>query len=177
MALDYTKFAGNKFNQLVEPIDYSVGRPIAAKTYHGITLVVNGNVLGRIQNWNNSGAYSRNGEHIFELNNRTFGRPVDYTPGIAQGYTINASVAELWGSEIELQTGATSRYVDLISQTRPFEAQEFWFKGSEPYEVWTYLGCWLQDRNESDYSSTGDTRVIANFQFAYVARQHTAGTV
>ena len=176
MALDY-KFAGNDFGQQVEPLDYSHSTPISSKTYHAIALVMNGNVLGRIQSWNNSGAYSRQGDHVFELNNRTFGRPVDYVPGIAQGYTISASVAELWGSEIEIQTGATERYVDLISQTRPFESQEFWFKGSEPYEVWTYLGCWMQDRNENDYSSTGDGRVISNFQFAYVARQHTAGTV
>lgn len=177
MALDYTKFAGNKFGQQVEPLDYSVARPISSKTYHGITLVVNGTVLGRVQGWNNSGAYTRAGVHVFELSNRTFGRPIDYVPGIASGYTINATVAELWGSEIEIQTGAANRYTDLISQTRPFEAQEFWFKGSAPYEVWTYLGCWLQDRNESDYRADGDTRVIANFNFAYVARQHTAGTV
>ena len=173
---DYTKNAGNNFNQQVEPLDYSVKQKISSKTYHGITLVVNRNVLGRVQSWNTSGAYSREGAHVFELNNRTFGRPVDYVPGIASGYTISASVAELWGNEIEIQTGSTTRYIDLISQTRPFEAQEFWFRGSEPYEVWTYLGCWLQDRNETEFAKDGDARVMANFQFAYVSRSHTAGT-
>lgn len=173
---DYTKFAGNAFSQTTEPLDYSDKYAPTAKTYHGIALVVNGNVLGRVQSWSNSGAYNREGNHIHELNNRTFGRPVDYVPGIATGYTISAQVAELWGAEIEIQTGSTNRYIDLISQTRPFQAQEWWFRGVAPYEVWTYLGCWLQDRNESEYSSTGDTRVLSNFNFAYVARQHTAGS-
>jgi len=173
---DYTKFAGNPFNQQVEPIDHSVKYAPTTKTYHGIALVVNGNVLGRVQSWDNTGAYSRNGVHVFELNNRTFGRPVDYVPGIITGYSISAQVAELWGAEIELQTGSSSRYIDLISQVRPFEAQEFWFRGAEPYEVWTYLGCWLTDRNETGYTSDGDTRVLSNFHFAYVSRSHTGGT-
>ncbi len=174
-SVDYTKFAGNPFNQMVEPIDYTDKYAPSAKTYHGITLVVNGAVLGRIQSWDNSGAYTREGAHVYELNNRTFGRPVDYVPGIATGYTVSATVAELWGAEIEIQTGSDSRYVDLISQVRPFQAQEFWFRGAEPYEVWTYLGCWLQDRNETGMTSDGDTRVVSNFQFAYVSRSHTAG--
>lgn len=176
-SLDYTKFAGNNFNQQVEPLDYNVPHPISVKTFHGITLVVNGNVLGRIQSWSNSGAYTREGEHVYELNNRTYGRPVDFVPGRATGYSINGKVAELWGSEIEFQTGSTARYIDLVSQVRAFEAQEFWFRGAEPYEVWSYLGCWLTDRNEDDYIAEGNTRVLANFNFSYVSRQHTAGSV
>jgi hypothetical protein len=174
--LDYTKFAGNPFNQQVEPLDQTEKYAPTSKTYHGITLVVNGNVLGRIQSWDNTGAYTRAATHVFELNNRTWGRPVDLVPGKADGYTIAAEVAELWGSEIEIQTGSTDRYIDLVSQVRPFEAQEFWFRGSEPYEVWTYLGCWLTDRNETAYSSEGDARVMARFNFSYVSRSHTAGT-
>ena len=173
---NYNKFAGNPFNQVVEPIDYSVQYAPTSKTYHGITLVVNGNVLGRVQSWDNSAAYKRAGTHVFELNNRTFGRPIDYVPGIAEGYTINAEMAEMWNAELEIQTGSTTRYIDLISQVRPFEAQEFWFRGSNPYEVWTYLGCWMQDAGETAYQKDGDTRVIRNFQFAYVSRSHTAGT-
>jgi hypothetical protein len=132
---DYTPFAGNNFGQLVEPLDYSGDHPISSKTYHGIALVVNGNVLGRIQNWQLTGAYQRSGDFVHELNNRTFGRPVDYVPGIIASTVINATVAEMWGKEIEIQTGSNTRYIDLVSQVRPFEAQEFWMKGSEPYEV------------------------------------------
>lgn len=174
--LDYTSFAGNPFSQQVEPLDHTVPDASTSKTYHGIALVVNGKVLGRIQSWNNTGAYTREFEHVRELNNLTFGRPVDIVPGIGTGYTISASVAELWGSEIEIQTGASERYIDLISQVRPFTAQEFWFRGSDPYEVITYLGCWMTDRNESEYTPEGTPRVMANFQFAYVSRQRTAGT-
>ena len=172
---DYTKFAGNPYNQTVEPIDQTDKYAPTSKTYHGITLVVNGNVLGRVQSWNTNGAYTREGNHVYELNNRTFGRPVDFVPGIATGYSITAQVAELWGSELEIQTGSTSRYIDLISQTKPFQAQEFWFRGSEAYEVWTYLGCWMTDANENDFTNQGDARVLRNFTFSYVSRVHTAG--
>jgi len=173
--LDYSRNAGNAFNVAVEPLDYSVQDAPTGKTWHGITLVVNGFVLGRIQTWDNTGAYTRDVTPTYELNNRTFGRPVDQIPGRGTGYSISASVAEMWGREIEIQTGSTSRYIDLVSQVRPFEAQEFWFRGNAPYEVWTYLGCWLTDRNETGYNVEGDTRVMANFQFNYVSRAHTAG--
>lgn len=176
--IDYQAFAGNQFNQQVEPLDQTAPGFPAAKTYHGIAMVVNGKVLGRIQSWQNDNAYTRGGNHIFELNNRTFGRPVDYVPGIAEGYTVTASVAELWGSEIEIQTGANERYIDLVSQVRAFTTQEFWLRGAEPYEVWTYLGCWLTNANDaSNYTADGgDARVIRNFNFSYVARVRSGGT-
>ncbi len=178
MALDYGTFAGNQFGTQVEPLDYTNPQTPTIKTFHGITLVANGKVLGRIQNWNNAGAYTRQGAHVREINNRTFGRFVDYIPGVAEGYTIAASMAEVWGGELEIQTGGTRRYIDLISQTAPFEAQEFWFRGAgSPYEVWTYLGCWLTDANYNDFTVEGDLRILRNFQFAYVSRVRTGGTV
>ena len=172
---DYTKFAANAYGQVTEPLDYTDKHAPTSKTYHGITLVVNGNVLGRVQTWNNNGAYTREAAHVYELNNRTFGRPVDIVPGVASGYSITAQLAELWGSELEIQTGSATRYIDLISQTKPFQAQEFWFRGTEAYEVWSYLGCWMTDANENEYSAQQDARVLRNFTFSYVSRVHTSG--
>lgn len=172
--LNYTPFASNPHGQITEPLDYTDVYAPTAKTYHGITLVVNGNVLGRIQNWVASGAYTRMATHVFELNNRQYGRPVDLVPGKGDGYTVTASVAELWGAELEIQTGASSRYIDLVSQVVPFVAQEFWFRGADIYETWTYTGCWMTDANEQEHSVDGDSRVMRNFQFSYVGRFQTA---
>jgi hypothetical protein len=175
---DYSKFAANPFAVQVKPLDYTKPDVPTSKIYHGITIEANGAVLGRIQSWNTSGAYTRKGEHVFELNNRTWGRPVDYVPGAADGYTIAAQVAEMWSKEIEIQLGLASpgtAMVDLIDQTFPFTAREFWFRGPTIYRVWTYRGCWLTSRNEEAYTSNGTGRVMAEMNFSYVARQLTSG--
>ena len=162
-------FAGNAFGQVTEALDYTSPYAPTAKTYHGIALVLNGNVIGRIQQWQRE-IYKRATKLVRELNNLTFGRPVDNVPGINNGYTISAQVAEMWNKEIEIQSGYTTRWTDLISQTAPIEAQEFWFRGAGPYEVWTYLGCWITDRDETQMSAEGDTIVMANLNMSFVSR-------
>ena len=176
--LNYETFAGNPFGVLAPPIDFDATDAPTSKTYHGITIAVDGNVVGRIQNWNTSGAYTREGVHIYELNDKTWGLPVDYVPGRATGFTIAATVAEMWDKEIEAQLGITvpgNQIWNLIHQNRPFTAHEFWFRGVATYRIWKYRGCWLTDRNETDYTSAGDARVIANFNFNYVSRQMVYG--
>ena len=77
---------------------------------------VAGNVVGRIQSWNPTGL-SREGDWIYELNNRTWGKPVDYVPGRATNFSVTATVAELWFKEIEVQLGLTAegtQFNDLI---------------------------------------------------------------
>jgi len=166
-------FATNPFGQISTPLDYRHEHAPYSKTYHGITIAVDGAVIGRIQSWDTTGAWARGGEHVYELSDRTWGKPVDYVPGKWEGLSITASVAEMWEKEIEIQLGisADQQLNDLIEQNRPFTTHEFWFKGSAQYRVWVYKGCWLTDRNETAYSADGNARVIANFNFNYVARQ------
>jgi len=176
-SLDYSKFAQNPFGVLVSPIDYTKPDVPTSKVYHGITIEVGGSVVGRIQSWNVAGAYTRGGEHVWELNNRTWGRPVDYVPGRAEGYNITARVAEMWQKEIEVQLGLTplgTQFVDLVDQTFPFTCREFWFRGPSIYRVWLYRACWLTNRNEEDFTADGTGRVIASFEFNYVSRQLTS---
>jgi len=176
---NYEPFAGNRYGVLARPINFEAPDAPTSKTYHGITLSVDGAVLGRVQSWDTTGAYNRGGEHVYELNNRTWGKPVDYVPGRWEGLTIAATVAELWDAEIEAQLNIAnpgSQITDLIEQNRPFTAHEFWFRGVATYRIWTYRGCWLTDRNETAYSQDGNARVIANFNFSYVSRQLTAST-
>jgi len=174
-SLNYSKFAGNVYGAQSKPLDYSQPYASTAKSYHGITIEVGGNVIGRIQSWNPTGL-AREGNWIYELSNKTWGKPVDYVPGKATGFSVSAKVAELWFNEIEVQLGLTTsstQYNDLIDQDFPFTAREFWFRGSASYRVWTYVGCWMTDRNEDEYSAEGDGKVIANFTFNYVGRRMT----
>jgi hypothetical protein len=170
---DYSQFAINPFGQVSQKIDYSSEYAPYSKTYHGITIAVDGNVVGRIQSWDTGGAWARGGEHVYELMDRTWGKPVDYVPGRWEGLSITASVAEMWDAEIEIQLGLSqdSQLNDLIEQTRPFTTHEFWFRSDRTYRIWVYKGCWLTDRNETAYAADGNARVIANFNFNYVARQ------
>lgn len=177
-SLDYSKFAGNPYGVQVKPLDVDHPDAPTSKTYHGITIEANGAVIGRVQNWNVSGAYTRAGELVWELNNRTYGRPVDYVPGRAEGYTITATVAELWEKEIEVQLGlaaARTQFNDLVDQTFPFTCREFWFRGNRIYRVWTYRGCWFTQRNEDAYDVANVPRVQSNLEFNYVSRRLTTG--
>lgn len=176
MALDYTLFASNPYGVLATPLDYGVEDAPTSKTYHGITLEVDGFVLGRIQSWHPSGAYTREGEHVYELSNLSWGLPVDYVPGRATGFSVTATAAELWTKEIEIQLGLSAvQFNNLIEQNRPFTAREYWFRGIDTYQIWTYRGCWLTDRNEEAFSADGNARVIANFTFNYISRQRSSG--
>ena len=173
--MNYSTFAANPYGALSKPLDYNNVYAPTAKTYHGITIEVGGNVVGRIQSWNPTGL-TREGDWIYELNNMTWGKPVDYVPGRATGFSVTARVAELWFKEIEVQLGLTAegtQFNDLIDQNFPFTAREFWFRGAETYRVWTYVGCWLTDRNEESYDAGGDAKVMANFTFNYVSRRMT----
>ena len=173
--LNYSTFAANPYGALSKPLNLSAQYAPTAKTYHGITIEVGGSVIGRIQTWNPSGL-SREGDWIYELNNRTWGKPVDYVPGKVSNFSVSASVAELWFREIEVQLGLApggSQFNDLIDQNFPFTAREFWFRGADTYRVWTYVGCWMTDRNENSFDATGDAKVIANFTFNYVSRRMT----
>ncbi|MFA5135488.1 MAG: hypothetical protein WC505_06920 [Patescibacteria group bacterium] len=172
MALDYAKYASNSVGVVTEPLNYTHPQAPTEKTYHGIAISINGAVVGRVQSWNNKGGKTREASHVYELNNRTFGRPVDVVPGVAKGYTIAASALELWGKEIEFILGSSTRYIDLVSQTAPFTAEEFWHRGSNPYETWTYLGCWMTDMDQSEFKSDGDAKVTTNVNFTYTARMH-----
>jgi hypothetical protein len=172
--LDYA-FAANPFGVTTPPLDYSNRHANTTKTTHGIAIAFGGKVVGRLQGWNTGGAKKRGGKHVYELNNRSFGRPVDAIPGIATGYSISATAMEMWGKEVEFIAGATTRYTDLISQTAPFTADEFWHKGINLYETWSYLGCWLTDMDHTDYrgGESADGTYTSNVNFIYVARVYT----
>lgn len=170
--------APNPYGVEVKPLEYTsdgLGSEGTTKTYHGTTILVNGNVIGRITSWQPT-AYSREGVHVYELSHKTWGRPVDYVPGKATGFTIAMVRTEVWFDELEIALGLADNqaavFNDLMDQTKPFRVEEQLFRGAgNAYRTWQYHGCWFQERNEDAFTSDGDARINVNATLAYVARR------
>lgn len=160
----------------VKPLDYnSPNGVITTKVYHGVSIVAGATpstIIGRIQSWQPD-SYTREGVHIYELGETAWGRPVDYVPGKATGFTIAVTRAEVWGDEMEKAFGATKVYTDLIDQNRPFTIKEFWMKGNSAstYHQWHYHGCWFQNKNMEAITSDGDGVVRISATLAYVSHR------
>lgn len=182
-------FATNPYAVQVQPVEFPEGDNSIGpfgKTYHGLTIVNDAaQIIGRITSWNPT-SYTREATLQYELNYRTFGRPVDQIPSKSTGYTIAGTSAELWDKEIERRFLANesdaedggmagSVFNDLADQVRPFRILEHWFRGNSLYRTWEYNGCWLLERNEDAYTVDGDGRVMSNFSIQYVSRKNISG--
>ena len=159
--------------QNVTPLDYTAEDPLTTKVYHGVSIVVGtGAIVGRIQSWQPD-AYTREGVHLYELADKSWGRPVEYVPGKATGFTISVTRAEVWDAEMEKAIGFSTLFSDLIDQNRPFKIKEFWIRGNSSIspQIWEYRGCWFQNKNIDAITSDGDgiTRVTATL--AYVSHR------
>ena len=159
----------------VSPLDYSAANTqgaLTTKVYHGVSIS-NGdnNIIGRIQSWQPD-SYTREGIHLYELADLSFGRPVEYIPGKATGFTIAITRAEVWQAEMELAFGFGTTFDDLIDQTRPFSVKEFWIKGnSGTSQVWDYKGCWFTGKNIDAMTWDGDGVTKISATLAYVSRK------
>jgi hypothetical protein len=177
MAGQVDPFGSNNYGVTVAPIDWTADNAPFSMTYHGLTVVSNDRIVGRITSWNPA-ELARENALIYELSYLTFGRPVDQVPGRATGYTVTGTSAEMWEKEIEKRLAANSPnddlvFSDLMDQVRAFTVYEHWFKGTVPYRTWVYYGCWLTSKGEDAYTSEGDARVMSNFTFQYVQRRST----
>lgn len=166
-------YATNPHGVTVQPLNFDAPGAPTIKTYHGLSIVVNGAVVGRIQSWQPQ-MYSRGGVHVYELNNNTYGRPVDYVPGKANNFTASVSRMEVWHEEFEIALGFPVVWNDLVDQNTPFTVQEYLFRGSAVYRVWSYFGCWFTDRNEGGFEAGGDSpQITASGSIAFVSRIRT----
>jgi len=171
---DPTPFALNSFGVKTVPIDYTQPGTPTLQSYHGGTIVVNSKIIGRIDEWNPAGAYNRDGSHVYELNINTFGKPVDYIPGVARNFNVTFTRGEVWDQELEIALGYPAVWQDLTDQNFPFTAQEMLFKGASIYRTWSYFGCWFTEKNlASGWSAEGDAKIKVNSNMAYVARKNT----
>lgn len=168
-----TPYATNAFGVTVNPVDFTQAGTPTTQMYHGGTIVVNGNIIGRINAWHAAGTYNREGAHVFEVNYNTWGVPVDYVPGRVTNFNVTFTRAEVWNQELELTLGYTSLWNNLTDQTFPFVAQEFLFQGAVSYRTWSYFGCWFTEKNPVEWSSEGDGIIKVNCNMAYVSRRRT----
>ena len=170
-----TPYATNSFAVKTQPVDYTKTFVPTTQMYHGGTIAVNDKIVGRITNWQPAGAYTREGNHVYELNNNTWGLPVDYVPGRATGFNITFTRTEVWFQELELALGYAGVWNNLTDQTYPFTAREYLFRGAALYRTWAYLGCWFTEKNPSEWTSEGDGRITVGCAMAYVSRKNLAG--
>jgi len=149
---------------------------LTTKVYHGVTITAGDDkIVGRIQSWQPD-SYTREGIHLYELSDNSFGRPVEFIPGKATGFTIAVTRAEVWNSEMEIAFGFASTFHDLIDQTRPFTVKEFWIRGNTgKYQTWDYKGCWFTGKNMDAITSDGDGVTKISATLAYVSRFRSQG--
>ena len=167
-------FGTNGFGVASASLDYTDPNNLQTMSYHGAQVVVNNAIVGRIQSWQPDGAYNRDGEHIYELSRVTIGKPIDYVPGKATGFTVSFTRTEIWNQELELALGFANVFADLTDQTRPFTVQEFLYQGQNIYRVWEYRGCWLKAKNPEAWTADGNYIHRVTGQMAYVARIKTS---
>lgn len=161
-------FATNTYQVQTQSLDFQ--QTGDSMSYHGAAIVVQGNLVGRIQSWQPDGAYNRDGELVYELNMNTAGLPIDFVPGKATGFTVSFARIEAWDQEFERALGYANVFSTLIDQTRPFVIQEFLYKGNTPYRVYQYSGCWLKSKNPEAWTSDGNFIHKISGQLAYVSR-------
>lgn len=166
--------ASNAFSVTVPPLDFTKAGAPTTQSVHGIAITVNGQIIGRIQNWNVQ-IYARVVTHVRELNKDTFGRPVDAVPAINEGYTASGQRAEVWKEELEKACGYAQVFEDLIDQTFPFSIKELWFRGRTIYRISDYLGCWFTDTNLDAWDVGGDAIVRRNFNLLFVSKRISLG--
>jgi hypothetical protein len=163
-------FGTNAFGVQSQPLDYTDPGAPTTMSYHGAAITVQGNIVGRIQSWHPDGAYNRDGELVYELSQVTIGKPVDFVPGKATGFTVSFARTEVWNQEFEIALGYPVVFQDLTDQTRPFVVQEFLYQGVNPYRVYQYSGCWLKSKNPDAWASDGNYIFKITGQLQYVSR-------
>lgn len=153
----------------IAPLNFDADGSTTSKTFHGLTIVVDNNIVGRIQSWEPK-MYSRDGDWVYELNWLTYGRPVDYVPGINKEYTLSCTRTEVWNEELELALGYPAVWSDLIDQNRPFSVTEYVMRGSQVNRAITYTGCWFTKKNATSMDADKNPKIMMNAEIAFVGR-------
>jgi hypothetical protein len=150
------------------PIDFDAAYAPTTQTYHGFSIQIDGVQIGRITEWTPQ-AMDREMTHVFELNARTWGQPVDLVPGRATQFTLSFARAEVWGEEVEKAFGETDVYALLIDQNAPFQIDEVYSKGAgQIYRQYKYLGCWFNSKTFDAFSGEGNGIISIQGEITFV---------
>ncbi len=156
----------------VKPFDQSHPDQTSVKVFYGTDIMVDGQVLGRVQNFQDQEGGQMGTTHIRELSRNGSRVPVDIVPGIVEGFNLSLGTVSLWNNEIELRLGwrDTGRWNNLSDQDRPFTMRRLLYRGSELYQTTLYRGCWITSKTPSGFEAEGDGIVRMDCEIAYVAR-------
>ncbi len=160
-------YAPNPAGVQVPPFDFTHPQAPDTQMYHGLYITAAGRTVGRIQEWQTQ-HYTREGNHIYELNADTSGHPVDYVPGRATNFKAVCSRVEIWNGELEKAFGFIAPFADLTDQNRPFTVEEILMRGPIPYRIWQYLGCWFEEKNRENFTVAGDYQIKVRATIAFV---------
>jgi len=156
----------------VPTMDFSKTGMFTSKTYHGLSILVDGNVIGRIQSWAPD-ARTRTAVHKWELSANAFGRPVDLIPSKADGYSISVGRIDVWEQELEIVCGYGTVWSDLIDQNYPFVFTEQLYHGADLYRSWDYPSCWFTSYAEQSSEAEGDGAYLITAQIMHMPRVRT----
>jgi len=165
-------FALNPYSVTNVPrLDYTNALAPTTKVYHGASIVVNNNIVGRVQSWQPT-QYQREGVLKYELSHNTWGRPVDYVPGKVGGRTVAMTRTEVWYQELEIALGWPAVFEDLMDQTYPWVTDEYLYRGGPAnlYRLWRVIACWFSTKDSSSWESEGDGVETVQAQINYVNR-------
>lgn len=163
--------ATNRFNieagRPAVPVDFDAPYAPTTQTYHGFSIQVGGVTLGRFTEWTPQ-ALDREAAHIFELNARTWGQPVDIVPGRATTFTLGFARAEVWGEEVEKVIGEDDVYTLLTNQNTPFAIDEVFLKGLQLYRQYRHLGCWFTSKTWDAFAADGEGTIRISGEIMFV---------
>jgi len=146
------------------------GNERLAQTVHGLDIEVGGRIVGRIESYKVS-PQTKTITPQRELTRKGYGRIVEQVPGKGNDtQTISIIRPELWASEMEIAFGYAAVFQDLTDQTRPFTLYERLYKGTVPYRVWGFFGCWFGSQDIGDFTVDGDSIIKKTAEIHYTAR-------
>jgi len=128
-------------------------------TQHVVSIRVNGQTIGYIQNWNPS--QRKTLTRVFEINAVTSGRAVELVPGNVDADTIRIDRYDVYRKLLWKAFGFAAELVHLSDHLNPFDVKEIWKEPDGNTHGTLFTGCWFEETGRS-MSSTGDRIMMAN---------------
>ena len=138
------------------------------RTDHAISIRVDGNTIGQIQEW--APQQSRTVTPSFELNSATSGEVYENIPGNIGGLTVTVNRYDLYTAKMEQVWGANFDINMLTDQTSPLSIQERWQNPDGTFEVYVYTDCWFSSLGRN-HSAQGDRITKVNASMVYAKKR------
>jgi len=129
-----------------------------AITQHIVSIRVNGQTVGYIQQWNAS--QRKDLTRVYEINAATSGRAVEIVPGNTTEDTITVNRYDIYKKLMWKAFGFAATIVHLSDHLRAFDVKEIWKTPQGETYGTLYTGCWFSDTGR-DIGATGERVMMA----------------